>query len=60
MKILIDTDIGDDVDDILALAFALKRPELDIVGITTVVGDVDCRSRMVDKLLSIMQKRIFR
>jgi hypothetical protein len=34
--ILIDTDAGDDVDDVLAIAFALLRPELDIKAITTV------------------------
>lgn len=36
MKILIDTDIGGDVDDALALAMALNTPELEIVGITNV------------------------
>ena len=36
INILIDTDIGGDVDDALALALALNSPELNIVGITTV------------------------
>lgn len=35
-KILIDTDIGGDVDDALALAMALNSSELDIVAITNV------------------------
>lgn len=35
-RILIDTDIGGDVDDALALAMALNTPELEIVGITNV------------------------
>lgn len=35
-KILIDTDVGGDVDDALALAMALNSPELDIVAITNV------------------------
>src|SRR6266705_1054724 len=33
-KIIIDTDIGDDVDDAFALALALKSPEVQILGIT--------------------------
>ena len=32
IKLLIDTDIGGDVDDTLALGLALNSPELDIVG----------------------------
>ena len=35
-KLLIDTDIGGDVDDALALGLALNSPELEIVGITNV------------------------
>jgi len=34
-KVIIDTDIGDDVDDAFALALALRSPELQILGITT-------------------------
>ena len=34
-KVIIDTDIGDDVDDAFALALAVKSPELQILGITT-------------------------
>ncbi|RKX52101.1 MAG: nucleoside hydrolase, partial [Thermotoga sp.] len=37
-KILIDTDIGSDVDDAIAITLALKSPELEVVGITTVYG----------------------
>src|SRR4051794_40306785 len=38
-KIIIDTDIGDDVDDAFAVALALRSPELQILGITTTFGD---------------------
>ncbi len=31
--VLIDTDAGDDIDDLLAIWFALRRPELDIKAI---------------------------
>ena len=36
IPILFDTDIGDDVDDALALALALQSPELDVRAVTTV------------------------
>jgi purine nucleosidase len=52
-RIWIDTDIGTDVDDALALAFALRHPELELVGVSTVFGDVELRSKMVDVLLRL-------
>jgi len=36
VPVVIDTDIGADIDDAFALAFALASPELDVRGITTV------------------------
>lgn len=50
-KILIDTDPGQDIDDLLAIWFALKRPELDVVGITTVTYPAAGRARLVKRLL---------
>lgn len=49
-KILIDTDIGDDVDDAFALFLAM-RLGYEIVGITTVYRDTAARARMTEKLL---------
>ncbi|MGH7486845.1 MAG: hypothetical protein ACREMY_14775, partial [bacterium] len=40
VPILFDTDIGDDIDDALALGLALQSPELDVRGVTTVSDDV--------------------
>ena len=37
-KILIDTDPG--IDDSMAIFFALKSPELDVIGLTTIFGNV--------------------
>ena len=31
--VIIDTDIGDDIDDAFALALALKSPELRVLGV---------------------------
>ncbi|HEX3435675.1 MAG TPA: nucleoside hydrolase [Pseudacidobacterium sp.] len=50
-KVIIDTDIGDDVDDAYAVALALSSPELKIIGITSAWGDTELRSRMLDRLL---------
>lgn len=50
-KVIIDTDIGDDIDDAFALAFALSSPQFDILGITTAWGDTQLRARMVDRML---------
>src|ERR1700735_4620955 len=48
-KIIIDTDIGDDVDDAFALALAVRSPELQILGVTTTFGDTETRARIVDR-----------
>jgi len=50
-KIIIDTDIGDDVDDAFALALAVKSPELEILGVTTTFGDTEARAKIVDRFL---------
>src|SRR5450631_4781225 len=50
-KIIIDTDIGDDVDDAFALALAVKSPELQVLGVTTTLGDTEARARIADRVL---------
>ncbi len=50
VPILIDTDIGDDIDDALAIAFALRSPEVDVVGITTVFQRAALRARLARHL----------
>jgi len=50
--VIIDTDIGDDIDDAFALALALRSPELNILGITTDFGDTALRARLVDRYLA--------
>ncbi len=52
MRIWIDTDIGTDVDDALALAYVLRHPQLELVGVSTVFGDVALRSRIAEALLA--------
>jgi inosine-uridine nucleoside N-ribohydrolase len=50
-KIIIDTDIGDDVDDAFALALAVRSAELQILGVTTTFGDTEARAKIVDRFL---------
>src|SRR5271168_2009292 len=50
-KVIIDTDIGDDIDDAFAVGLALSSPELKILGITSAWGDTALRTRMLDRLL---------
>ena len=50
--VIIDTDIGDDVDDAFAVGLALQSPELKIAGISTAWGNTPLRVRLVRRLLS--------
>ena len=50
-KIIIDTDIGDDVDDAFAVALALSSPELQILGISTTFGDTETWAKLLDRFL---------
>ena len=52
--VIIDTDIGDDIDDAFALGLALKSPELKILGVTTTFGNTDLRARLVVRYLQAL------
>jgi purine nucleosidase len=52
-RIILDTDIGTDPDDAIALSLAMISPEIHLDGITTVYGDVDTRNRLARKLLQL-------
>lgn len=54
-KIIIDTDIGDDIDDALAIALALNSPELELIGITTVYKNTLLRARIAQSILKVME-----
>jgi inosine-uridine nucleoside N-ribohydrolase len=44
LPVFVDTDIGDDIDDALALALLLCSPEVKVVGVSTVFGDTTLRA----------------
>lgn len=50
-RIILDTDIGTNVDDAFAVLLALTSPELDCRAITLVAGDLDVRSMCLVALL---------
>lgn len=52
-NVLIDTDIGDDIDDALALALALRSPEIHVQAVTTAFGDTRSRARLAAHLLKV-------
>ncbi len=49
--VIIDTDIGDDIDDTWALALALKSPELDVRLVVTDFGNTEHRAKIVARVL---------
>ncbi|MCW8333405.1 nucleoside hydrolase [Vibrio paucivorans] len=52
-NIIIDTDIGDDADDILALGLALSTDQLNLVGVTTVFKNTRLRAKMAKSVLKL-------
>jgi purine nucleosidase len=52
-RVVLDTDIGSDVDDALALGMLLGSPEVDLVGVTTVYGDTALRARLARRLVGL-------
>jgi inosine-uridine nucleoside N-ribohydrolase len=51
MKVVLDTDIGTDIDDGWALGYALKSPLFELLGVTVTDADTPQRARLAAKLL---------
>jgi inosine-uridine nucleoside N-ribohydrolase len=51
MRLWIDTDAGDNPDDTIALWCAARAADIDLVGVSTVDGDVEQRAAFVRQLL---------
>lgn len=54
VPVLLDTDLGTDVDDLLALILLAGEPRLDLKAVTTVYGDVRLRAQMASRVLRLM------
>ena len=58
MKILLDTDIGSDIDDAVCLAYLLANPKCELLGITTVTGEAIKRAQMASALCTVAGKEV--
>ncbi len=50
IPILLDTDIGSDIDDAVCLAYLLRQPRCELLGITTVTGEAKKRAMLADAI----------
>jgi purine nucleosidase len=48
VPVLLDTDPGSDIDDVLALAYLLRQPRCELLGITTVSGNTGQRAAIAE------------
>ncbi|MEM7018622.1 MAG: nucleoside hydrolase [Pseudomonadota bacterium] len=51
IPVVLDTDIGSDIDDTWALAQLLKSPEIDLKLVVSCTGDTEYRARIAAKLI---------
>lgn len=58
IKVLLDTDIGSDIDDAICLAYLLANPECNLLGITTVTGEAEARASMASAICKAAGKPI--
>ncbi|GBC97854.1 Pyrimidine-specific ribonucleoside hydrolase RihA [bacterium HR17] len=56
--VLLDTDIGDDIDDAWALALCLTHPQVRLLGVTTVYGDTVARAVLARWLIEATGKTV--
>lgn len=52
-KIILDTDIGTNADDAIALCLALKSPEIKVIGVTTVYGNTRVRKQVAEQMICL-------
>ncbi len=53
-KVILDTDIGDDIDDAYALVLLTALPDVKLLGVTTTYGQTHERAEIAAKLLTVM------
>ncbi|MCY3896625.1 MAG: nucleoside hydrolase [Chloroflexi bacterium] len=54
ISLILDTDLGDDVDDVFALAYAVRNSRINLCAVTTVLGDTRWRAALTLRLLDEM------
>src|SRR5512143_1335637 len=58
MKLLLDTDIGSDIDDAVCLAYLLANDRCELLGITTVTGEPQKRACLASALCAVAGKHV--
>ncbi len=58
VPLLLDTDLGSDVDDELALALLWGSPEVDLRAVCTSYGDTALRARIVLRMAELAWRRV--
>jgi inosine-uridine nucleoside N-ribohydrolase len=58
MKVLLDTDIGSDIDDAICLSYLLAHPECELLGITTVTGEALKRCRLASAICRAFARKV--
>lgn len=53
IPVILDTDIGSDIDDAWALAMMVRSPELDIKLVTSASADTTARAKILAKMLAL-------
>lgn len=58
VKLLLDTDIGSDIDDAVCLAYLLAQPQCELLGITTVSGEPIRRAMIASAICTAAGKDV--
>jgi purine nucleosidase len=58
VKVLLDTDIGTDIDDAICLTYLLANSNCNLLGITTVTGEPEKRTMLASSLCMLAGKDI--
>ena len=58
VKLLLDTDIGSDIDDAVCLAYLLAQPQCELLGITTVSGEPIQRAMIASAICTAAGKDV--
>jgi len=56
VPVILDTDIGDDIDDSWALVMLLKSPQFDVKLVTTTFGKSEYRAKIIAKILTLAKR----
>ena len=58
MKVLLDTDIGSDIDDAICLAYLLAHPDCELLGIPTVSDEAEKRDMLASAICQAAGKEV--